>query len=46
MEDRENTETPAKSAGPHTPLTSPLRTGQESGGQYQWKNASATPSKK
>jgi hypothetical protein len=35
------------SAGPYTPLESPSENlGNESGGEYQWRHASATPQTK
>jgi hypothetical protein len=37
---------PAKSAGPYTPATSPSEVGQKSGGEWQWEHSSATPTKR
>ena len=39
----EEKQTSTKSAGPYTPLRTPVDVGQKSGGEYQWEHSSATP---
>jgi hypothetical protein len=38
-------QTPVKADGPYTPLESPLETGHQSGGEYQFSHSTAEPRK-
>lgn len=40
-----NEQGPVKSAGPHTPKTSPKDIGHKSNGEWQFEHSSATPQK-